>query len=628
MLHRTGTALVILSAAIAPALHASTLDVTSGTLTCLATPAVNNALTISASGANYVFHDTGETITLSANAISAGWSGSGSNTVQGPIASVTTDFKVNLLDGADALTLSTPVNVPGIVQLFSGGSFTNNGAVSGSLMTLIADSMTLNGAVGNAGTMVLTLEPFTPTRAIDVGSNTAGKLSLTQAAISQLTAADTVIGGSDATFTGGISITAPIVGPPLAGLTFRSGGPIAGPSPVTVQDLVFADTSTAGHTWTVNASSVQEDANTPISYVGTRSLGVDGGSGSDTFNVTPAENTSIEIEGGLPAPPVFPGDALHVNTTGTTVTGEAATPEPDGLLGVYTFSNRQPIGFAQIESGVASPPAIVKSFGAASIAAGSTISLSFTITNPNTLVGLTGVGFSDPLPAGLIVATPSGLTGSCGSGTISAGGSTVTLSRGTLAAGGACTFSVNVLATSAGNLMNTTSVVTSAEGGPGNAATASLAVVAPDLTVTKTHAGSFIQGATGTYTITVTNSGSGATNGTVTVVDTLPTGMTATAMSGSGWSCNAGTLTCTRSDSLAAGTSFPAIALTVFVSANAPSSLTNSVTVSGGGELNAANDAATDVTAIAPGANVPALSVWMLLALGAALVVVGLRKIG
>ena len=81
---------------------------------------------------------------------------------------------------------------------------------------------------------------------------------------------------------------------------------------------------------------------------------------------------------------------------------------------------------------------------------------------------------------------------------------------------------------------------------------------------------------------------------TVTVVDTLPAGLTATAMSGSGWTCVLGTLTCTRSDGLSANSNYPAIALTVNVAANAVGVLVNSVTVSGGGQTNTANDTATD----------------------------------
>ena len=127
-----------------------------------------------------------------------------------------------------------------------------------------------------------------------------------------------------------------------------------------------------------------------------------------------------------------------------------------------------------------------------------------------------------------------------------------------------------------------------------------------DLTLTKTHAGAFTQGQSGAaYTITVSNSGAGPTSGVVTVTDTLPGGLTATALSGTGWSCSIGTLTCTRSNVLAAGTSYPPITLTVMVDSAAPSSVTNTATVSGGGESNTTNNAAGDVTTIGPDTQPP-----------------------
>jgi len=60
-------------------------------------------------------------------------------------------------------------------------------------------------------------------------------------------------------------------------------------------------------------------------------------------------------------------------------------------------------------------------------------------------------------------------------------------------------------------------------------------------------------------------------------------GLTATALSGSGWTTDLATLTATRSDVLTAGSSYPALTLTVSVAANAPASVTNTATVSGGG---------------------------------------------
>lgn len=122
-----------------------------------------------------------------------------------------------------------------------------------------------------------------------------------------------------------------------------------------------------------------------------------------------------------------------------------------------------------------------------------------------------------------------------------------------------------------------------------------------DLGIMAVHAGNFTQGDTNaTYTIIVTNAGAGASSGTVTVVDTLPTGLTATAISGAGWTTNLDTLTCTRVDALAEGAAYPPITITVGVATNAAAIVTNSVTVSGGGDTNLSNNTAIDPTTINP----------------------------
>jgi uncharacterized repeat protein (TIGR01451 family) len=130
--------------------------------------------------------------------------------------------------------------------------------------------------------------------------------------------------------------------------------------------------------------------------------------------------------------------------------------------------------------------------------------------------------------------------------------------------------------------------------------TVSPAVIpAPDLAIGLTHAGSFTQGdPSRTYTITVTNNGTAATAGAAHVADTLPFGLTAISLSGSGWTTDLDTLTCTRSDALAPGVGYPPITLTVAVATNAPTSVTNTATVSGGGEGNFANNMVSDPTSI------------------------------
>ena len=130
--------------------------------------------------------------------------------------------------------------------------------------------------------------------------------------------------------------------------------------------------------------------------------------------------------------------------------------------------------------------------------------------------------------------------------------------------------------------------------------------VGAELMVTVSHAGGFALGATGdTYTILVTNTGLLPTSGTVTVVDNLPTGLTATAISGTGWSCALASLTCTRGDALGAGAGYSSILITVNIASNATSPLTNQVMVSGGGSPAAT---ATDVATI--GSGPPAVTVF------------------
>lgn len=123
----------------------------------------------------------------------------------------------------------------------------------------------------------------------------------------------------------------------------------------------------------------------------------------------------------------------------------------------------------------------------------------------------------------------------------------------------------------------------------------------PDMVIQKSHQGSFAQGQQGAiYTILASNQGGAATSGLVTVTDTLPTGLTAAAISGAGWTCSTPpTLSCTRTDVLGAHTSYPPIALTVNVDPAAPMpSVTNTANVSGGGEIFTADDSVTDVTQI------------------------------
>jgi len=257
-------------------------------------------------------------------------------------------------------------------------------------------------------------------------------------------------------------------------------------------------------------------------------------------------------------------------------------------------------------------PTLIKSFNPTNIPLNSNSTLSFTINNPNTTSGLSGVGFVDNLPAGLVVATTPSVTGSCGAGTITAtaGSSSVSLSGGTLtaspAAGSSCTFSVAVKGTTAGTKLNTTNAITSTEAGTGATSnTAALEVIAPPA-ITKSFSPTTIApGGVTTLTINISNPGSNTVqlNG-VAFTDNFPAnlvvanpnglantcGGTATATPGSGtFSLSGGTIPVNSSCTMSVMVTTPVGGLYV--------NNTNAVNSTNGGT---GNSASASLTVIAP----------------------------
>ncbi len=178
---------------------------------------------------------------------------------------------------------------------------------------------------------------------------------------------------------------------------------------------------------------------------------------------------------------------------------------------------------------VVAPPVISKSFGALTIPLSGSTSLSFSVTNPAAnSVSVSGIGFTDTLPAGLVVSSPSGLTGSCGGGTIGAtpASGSVTLTGATLAPGAVCNFSLNVTGIVAGVQSN--SVTVASPLGNGNTANASVTVVAPP-SITKTFSpDKFIPGGTTTVSFTITNPNTTVSLLGVAFTDSLPAGLLVT----------------------------------------------------------------------------------------------------
>jgi hypothetical protein len=118
----------------------------------------------------------------------------------------------------------------------------------------------------------------------------------------------------------------------------------------------------------------------------------------------------------------------------------------------------------------------------------------------------------------------------------------------------------------------------------------------PVLTVTESPVGTFVQGQSAVYIVTVGNAaGAAPTSGPVTVTDIVPNGLALMGMSGGpAWNCSVPG-SCTANTVLNPGSTYPSITVTLSLPYNAPPSVSNQVSASGGGSATAA---ASDPTAI------------------------------
>jgi len=328
---------------------------------------------------------------------------------------------------------------------------------------------------------------------------------------------------------------------------------------------------------------------------------------------------------------------------GTTTTAADPYGSSDGGAGVVLATT--PGGIPGSSSGAecVSVVAVTKSTSTPNVTntvSGTTATYSITLGNGAGTAAATNVSVSDALPSGFTYASTGGIAlngGATRTATVNPVVGDTNPVFGTFSIPGAgsvvITFTVNIAPSVAPGTYNNpatatyldparttiagTTAVTYPGGGPER-----VSVGVPDMTIAKTHTDPFVRGSTtATYTLTAHNSGGGPTTGTVTVTDVLPAGLTPTAVVGSGWTCPAPsgqTASCTRSDVLAAGASYPVIRVTVTVLSSAPAALTNVATVSGGGETNAANDTASDPTNIISLASLPNTSGVQLLGDGAA----------
>ena len=510
-----------------------------------------NGLTGSCGGGTITAVAASSSVSLTGATLAPGAGCSFSVNVTGATAGVKNNsVRVTSIEGGDGNTSSASITVgapPSISKAFGATSIPLNGSTSltftisnpngsstltgvGFTDNLPAGLVVLPNAVANAcggsvtapggsGSITLSGATVAPggscSFAVDVSGTSAGVKLNTTGTVTSTEGGD---GG-----TGSASIV--VVAPPSIVKSF---------SPASI-----AINATTVLSFTISNSN-SAVALTGVAFTDSLPSGLTVANGSSTVcgggTLTTTAPTTITLTGGSVA--AGSSCTFTVNVIGSA--GGSYT----NVTGAVTSTNGGSGNAASANLEVASPLTIVKSFGVASVPLNGSTTLTFTINNLNSGIALTGVGFTDSLPAGLVVATPNGLSGSCGGGTITAaaGASTVSLANATIAPSSSCTFSINVTGTTAG-VKNNSVQVTSTEGGPGNASTASITVVAP-ATINKSFGAVSIplNGST-SLTFTIGNPNPSTTLTGIQFSDTLPAGLVVSMPNGLAGSCVSGAIT-------------------------------------------------------------------------------------
>lgn len=173
---------------------------------------------------------------------------------------------------------------------------------------------------------------------------------------------------------------------------------------------------------------------------------------------------------------------------------------------------------------------VVKGFDPKEVTGGSASTLSVELINPNNTT-LTGIAFTDNMPAGMFIADPPNFSvGACGgslTGTVGAG--TFSFSGGILPPASSCKLTLRVTTNFNGNLINVipASTVTTNNGAVNPQETRATLTNLPGASVSKAFAPNPVTAGSGTFsvlTITIKNTGNIPLTG-MGLTDTLPAGL-------------------------------------------------------------------------------------------------------
>ena len=359
-------------------------------------------------------------------------------------------------------------------------------------------------------------------------------------------------------------LTNPNTGIALSGVAFSDTFPTA-PGAMVVAATPSASTTGCG-------------AATFAPMAGAASVSFSGGS-------IPASGTcTVDVRVTAPVAGAYANTTSTVTSTTPATTGSAALANVDVLAA----------------------PIISKTFLTSPVAVNVPTTLRFDIANPNGLA-LANLSFTDVLPttpgAMVVAPVPNASTSGCGSPSFapSAGAASLAFTTASVAAGATCRVNVDVVVPTVGSYVNTSSTITSTNGGTGNTANATLSAVAlnvPTLAKSFASAGPISPGTSNALTITLGNSNASAITLSAALIDNLPAGMTVASPANSSGSCVG--VTATPGDNkitLASGSSIPPGGCTVIANVVASTGGTFTNTLAAGALMTSAGSNAAPASA-------------------------------
>ncbi len=193
------------------------------------------------------------------------------------------------------------------------------------------------------------------------------------------------------------------------------------------------------------------------------------------------------------------------------------------------------------------PPTIAKAFAPGTILVDETSTLTLTLGNPNASALTLTAAFVDTLPAGVVIADPANIGGTCTLGSVTAPANSIAYAIGAEIPAGGCTITVAVTSDTGGSYTNTVPAGALVTDGGANLdpATAGLVVQTPTPpTVQKAFSPTTINpGDVSRLTISLGNANDGDITLNADLVDSLPSGVTVANPADLGGTCTIGSVT-------------------------------------------------------------------------------------